>query len=202
MNTPAPRLARYLVRLMALVTAAGVIVSTSDRAAWACTCADQPPATLARLADVVFTGTVSSLAPVEPEVEGPDVVVESVAASFRVEQVFKGDVDPETTVTTFKRSASCGYPFAESRRYTVFADAEGGSLRTGLCSGTTRERIEADEYRLPEPDVISTPLAAAEPAAPGPSEEGRGWAILMIVLAGLFAATLVAVPIVLLVRRR
>jgi hypothetical protein len=103
---------------------------------YACSCATYPE--LAIELDersVVFAGDVSSIDTVS---RGDGLVssADPVFVTFEVSKVWKGSLEKETVVRTVRDEASCGYTFALGNSYLVFADEDGGVIRTGLCSGT------------------------------------------------------------------
>ena len=105
--------------------------------AHACKCiAPPPPLAALGSADAVFGGQVirrgdplagqkgvSSLSPVD--------------YTFRVEDVWKGDIGDTVVVRTARASASCGYPFEMGRVYLVYATRDPSGWRTDLCTRTT-----------------------------------------------------------------
>lgn len=101
----------------------------------------------ARSAAVVFTGVVRTVSS-----GGPFGVMctpeSSVAVTFDVETVYKGDVPPTVSVLTTGGN-SCGYTFVRDRRYTVFPLSIGGRLDAGICRGHVEGTIAAADYGLP-----------------------------------------------------
>ncbi len=53
---------------------------------------------------------------------------------FRVEQVYKGDVDSRAEVVTSADGASCGLELGVGERIGLLLMREGGEWRSGLCS--------------------------------------------------------------------
>ena len=101
--------------LLSLVTAAE---------AYACSCA---PVDLERdlpRADGAIIGTV-----LERSVRGT-----TATYLFRVEQVYKGDVDPRAEVVTSADGASCGLEVGVGERVGLLLTRQGGEWRSGLCS--------------------------------------------------------------------
>ena len=100
----------------------------------------------ARLATLVFTGTVSRV-----EVHSAPGVfssIDPVEVVFDVETVYKGSTARTTTVFTNAGGASCGYDFMTGRRYTVFPWLLDGDLRAGLCTGNVEGAIDPQSYLL------------------------------------------------------
>lgn len=92
--------------------------------ALACTCA---PVDLQRdlpNADGAIIGTV-----LERRESGDDVTY-----LFRVEQVYKGDIDGRIEVVTNAQSATCGLDLAIGARAGLLLERQSGEWRSGLCS--------------------------------------------------------------------
>ena len=53
---------------------------------------------------------------------------------FRVEQVYKGDLDGRAEIVTPADGASCGLELAVGERAGLLLTREGGEWRSGLCS--------------------------------------------------------------------
>jgi hypothetical protein len=103
---------------------------------FACSCAGPPTVeeSLERSA-AIFAGEVTKL--VGPK---PRLVMSSadpVQVTLEVTEVWKGELAGMTELTTAVSSSSCGYDqFAVGSEFLVFASAESGQLRTGMCDGT------------------------------------------------------------------
>ncbi len=92
--------------------------------AYACTCR---PVDLERdlpAADGAMIGTVLERRSTEA----------SVVLLFRVEQVYKGDIDNRVEVETSRDGASCGLEVGVGERIGLLLDREGELWRSGLCS--------------------------------------------------------------------
>lgn len=118
----------------ALVLAVVLVVAGRAPGAWACSCA--PPGSVNSFdrADVVFTGDVVS----KHDPAKPGEVVSSgrmIRWTFDVRSVQKGKTADPQVVESAADGASCGYSFTVGRRYKVYADRDGGALRTNLCAG-------------------------------------------------------------------
>jgi hypothetical protein len=83
----------------------------------------------------VFAGEVTSIDTVGRS-DSFASSADPVLVTFDVSKVWKGSIKKETVVRTVRDSASCGYEFSLGQSYLVFADKEGGIIRTGLCTGT------------------------------------------------------------------
>lgn len=112
---------------------ATLVLLALPAAAEACTCVGpRDPKAAASNASVVFAGRVASSRIVKGRF-GPDRVI-----TFAVERVWKGERQPQLTVSTAADEGMCGYPFEEGRTYLVFAARdERGRLGTSLCSGSS-----------------------------------------------------------------
>jgi hypothetical protein len=73
----------------------------------------------------------------------------SVSVKLSVEQVWKGEVAKEVTLTTGSGGGDCGYPFKVGESYLVYANAsEGGLLSTGICSRTNKLSASAQDVKI------------------------------------------------------
>ena len=110
---------------MTLVALGGLAAAlTTAVAALACTCA---PVDLERdlpRADGAFVGTVLERRSTEA----------SVLLLFRVEQVYKGDVNDRVEVETQRDGASCGLELGVGERVGLLLERDGELWRAGLCS--------------------------------------------------------------------
>jgi hypothetical protein len=115
-----------------LVTAllAGVVVLGGATAAHACSCRLDPESVAH--ADLAFIGHTT---------QSPDVLPGGVDSryTFSIDQVIHGAGIGRVDVVSANQDSACGVIFIARRRYVVVADRGlDGTLRTGLCSGTTR----------------------------------------------------------------
>jgi hypothetical protein len=117
-----------------LMFAALLVLPTAP--AWACSCASSTVAESVDRADVVLLGRLSRS-------DGPSKVGllpssdDPVEYTFAVEEVYKGRAAATTHVVSPASSASCGLEgLLPGREYVVFAQAQGGELRAGLCGGS------------------------------------------------------------------
>ena len=53
---------------------------------------------------------------------------------FRVEQVYKGDIENRVEVETARDGAGCGLELAVGQRVGLLLERDGGLWRSGLCS--------------------------------------------------------------------
>lgn len=173
---------------MVAVAVAG-LVALPPSPACACSCKSLTEQEAFDAAGAVFVGTVTDV-----DIPGIGPIIGSadrVNVSFVVSKVYKADVPADVVVRTVRDGASCGYPFAVGSRYVVFATADDGVWRTGLCSGT----------QLLPPAV--EPTGFADGYSPGPAagnlDRRPPWPIVAGV-AGLLVATAAAVLVW--VRRR
>ena len=106
---------------VALVSLVSIVFSAD---ASACSCA---PVDLERdlpLADGAMIGTV-----LERQVSG-----DTATYLFRVEQVYRGDVESRAEVVTPASGASCGLELAVGDRVGLLLERDGDVWRSGLCS--------------------------------------------------------------------
>lgn len=128
------------IRAGALALAVGpALGAIAVPSATACSCVAITSAQAFASADVVFTGIAISRTPTPPEPVFP--TPDPVLWAFEVESVAKGVVGDTVRVEAALGSASCGFEFRVGTRYSVFAIRHEGRLTTGLCSGTTTNRI-------------------------------------------------------------
>lgn len=113
----------------------------------ACTCPAHTPEEDARSAAAVFTGVVRSVSSGLPF--GVQCSPESsVAVTFDVETVYKGDVASSVSVIS-TGGQTCGYTFVRDKRYTVLALSINGRLDAGICRRHVEGPIVAADYGLP-----------------------------------------------------
>jgi hypothetical protein len=115
-----------------LLGLAAVLLATLAADAAACSCA---PVQLERdlpRADGAFIGTLLERR------EPPPAAIQSsgdpVTLLFRVEQVYKGDIEGRVEVVTARDGASCGLATRVGERVGLLLDREGATWRSGLCS--------------------------------------------------------------------
>jgi hypothetical protein len=109
---------------MRTLVALAVLWLAAAAEAYACTCA---PVDLERdlpQADGAIIGTV-----LERHTTGASVLL-----LFRVEQVYKGDIDNRIEVVTARDGASCGIELGVGERTGLLLERDGGLWRAGLCS--------------------------------------------------------------------
>ncbi|HET7482785.1 MAG TPA: hypothetical protein VFK89_07985, partial [Actinomycetota bacterium] len=102
-----------LRRAIVVVALVGALVPVGAVPAWGCSCVPRTSdARAAERAAAVFTGVVSS---------GDQLTDQTVAWSFAVDSVYKGEVHEEQEIVTSQQSSACGFSFDEGRRYLIFA---------------------------------------------------------------------------------
>ena len=121
-----------------------VLALAAAAEAYACSCR---PVDLVRdlpTTDGAMIGTV-----LERTVSG-----ETATYLFRVEQVYKGDVDSRAEVVTPASGAACGLEAGVGERLGLLLDREGSEWRSGLCSQVDPADFlaltEVDDNTLPE----------------------------------------------------
>ncbi|WP_251035973.1 hypothetical protein [Paenibacillus sp. ISL-20] len=119
----------------------------------------------------VFAGKVTKL--IGPK---PKLVMSSadpVHVMLEVTEVWKGGLAGMTELTTAMSSASCGYDqFAVGSEFLVFASAESGELRTGMCDGT--KLLSTAGKELTELGDGYPPEDASAPGESGPDTLAEG----------------------------
>jgi hypothetical protein len=124
---------RRVVPFILLTFAVSLLVSSSVRVVYACSCASLSPSQQFQMADAVFVGTVTNInAPSGPQANSAGL--EQV--TFDVSAGRKGSLGQTIVVSTSMSQGTCGYPFQVGRQYTVYTQSVGGQLETGLCAGT------------------------------------------------------------------
>ncbi len=121
------KLNRIFKLTVVLVFFVALFFQISHKVAYACTCLrPAPPLEAKEKADAVFSGTVISQERSEFEVK----------VNFRVQRIWKGEIDDTVTITTARSSAACGVNFRVREKYLVYAFSDQNELRTNLCSRT------------------------------------------------------------------
>jgi len=119
-----------LNRLLAtlLLVCCGVVATGAAASAAACPEKTPPVNQQTKRADAVFTGTI-----VERSEPGNDVTY-----TVAVDEIFKGNVGEQATVSTPARLKDCGLPaLGTGDEYVIFATADGEQFTTTSDSGTT-----------------------------------------------------------------
>lgn len=166
-----PKMTRkHFVLIVALVV--GLWLPMSATPAAGCTCEMKTSVQHAARADVVFTGRLQEIdAGVRGLVRSS---MDPVTYRFEVERVLKGEVRQSASVVSAADGASCGLEGMNlGARYTVFAQIDAASLRSGLCGGT--------HPGDPDPAVAVMSGLMLPPVTGAPA----GWAFLVTALAAL-----------------
>lgn len=122
------------------------ILLLQPRSAHACSCAFGPAKTeIERLRENLtseYVGAVFVGAVQQARLENPDAEsfssIDPVFVTFSVDQVFKGKVAHQFTLTTARFESSCGFDFREGATYLVFVRETSileGQWNSGLCDG-------------------------------------------------------------------
>jgi hypothetical protein len=125
-----------------------VSLFASERAALACSCAmSGPPCQATWRSDVVFAGTVISMAPIEDVSAG--FRHQSMQVAFNVEQGFLNAPAGRIEVVTGMGGGDCGYRFKVGVKYLVYANKTEASSRltTGICNRTRPFAEAQDDLR-------------------------------------------------------
>ena len=178
----------HLARGLALaLVVSALVVLRSPSPAYACSCVGierqlADPASI----EAAFVGTVID-AP-EPFNQGSSARL--VTWTFRVEDVYRGELPATVQVKAAVSGVSCGFEgIAVGSRIGVLLRRDDGDWHSGLCSSGAPEKFA----------VLGAPFAPTADAAvdPSSSSSSRGtWFI------GLGAAVVAAVAVGALVRRR
>jgi hypothetical protein len=162
----------HSTRLLIIALTASLALAINATPAAACTCEMQTSVRHAARADVVFTGRLLEID------EGVRGVVRStmdpVTYRFEVARVYKGAVPQNASVVSPADGASCGLEGMNvGARYTVFAQADAGSLRSGLCGGT--HAGDPDPAVAVMSGLVLPPVAGAPP----------GWVFVLAAVTGV-----------------
>ena len=121
-----------------------VLALTAAAEAYACSCRLVDLERDLPTADGAMIGTV-----LERTVSG-----ETATFLFRVEQVYKGDVESRAEVVTPANGAACGLEAGVGERLGLLLDREGSEWRSGLCSQVDPADFlaltEVEDNTLPE----------------------------------------------------
>lgn len=119
-------------RVSATGTLAVLLMAAGAPAAMACSCADLSTAEAGKLADLVASGTVTTVQRGPGSSSG-----ERVFYTLAVDKSFKGEAWQTTTVTSAASGASCGVQgIDEGDDIVLFASESPGGWTTTLCDGT------------------------------------------------------------------
>ena len=175
-----PVLRRLIVSLLSPFVAAAAIAVTAASLtagpALACSCVEAGQHGSVPADFDVFTGTVTQID--DPEGGGGAVSrARPLLVHFAVETVYQGRVAQPQTVSTAASDASCGYPFAVGRRYTVFTQrtVSGGIPVVSLCGGAVAGSIDPATYGLGGGSTVPPPPTGA-------GSGSRPWAVAAIVV--------------------
>ena len=133
---------RLVVRAVAGLSLALVLLAVPLERVAACSCADMPLAEAVSAADAAFVGTLVEVgtepAPLPAEdakgVGRPDVLGEPVVYAWQVERSRDADTPATLNVAAAQDDgANCGMTFTADQRWLVVATLEGGMLTTNGC---------------------------------------------------------------------
>ena len=179
MTPPGARPLRSLRLAFVLSMVAGVLVVGTP--ARACSCAEVDLSVRLPEADGAFVGTFVGRDPLDEQ---------TVAITFSVERVVKGDFGPSAIVRTSAFGASCGIELLDGPRTGLLLDrAADGVWESGLCQQVAPGALLA--------------MGGDRPPDPGVSPVSAGWSTAFKgIVGGLVAVTVVLLVIVWVVRRR
>lgn len=108
----------------------------SPTKSYACSCVppDSVQEELAKSSDV-FSGKVIEMKD-KNKLKLTQSSADLIEVKIEVNEIWKGNNQPELLVYTERDSASCGFEFALNQEYLVYANEDGGQLRVSLCSRT------------------------------------------------------------------
>jgi len=147
-------------RVAGVLVVALLVLAADARCAWACSCAS-PSATPIEARDggaAVFAGRVTDVNTPDPN---SYTLFRSMAVTFAVSHVWKGNVGSSIVIGTSRDGASCGYTFDIGQEYLIYAFEYEGQLVTGICE---RTRLLADaQTDLAVLGAAQVPVAAPTP---------------------------------------
>ena len=159
---------KWMSALLLLLTA-----SVGIQLAQACSCVTPfLPQAAFEASYAVFLGEV-----IKTRRDGQDINQGNLFATFRVRQIWKGDLEAEEVVMTGPNSAACGVGFQKGKRYLVYASQRDGHLYTHLCSRTMRA-----DGAYTDIDALGPPIRLLEE----PSRGGCGGLTNIAALQGMF----------------
>src|SRR5678816_2560454 len=113
---------------------------TTEARLIACSCiGSQPTCQATWQAHAVFVGQVVGITDVQPATrpDSPAALFDRRRVSFKVSEVFRGDVGASVIIRTGLGGGDCGYAFEVGSSYLVYAhQVPTGELTTGICSRT------------------------------------------------------------------
>ena len=148
-NPKSSDLGSMVARVSLIVLLIGVWILVHPEPSYACLCIDPGPTPAEGFSrsTSVFRGQVVSVIefdPGEPFWGGTKIIStqDPTTVEFLVETVWKGPLYQTRYLTTFRDSASCGFPFVEGVTYVVYS-ADG--LSTYMCDRTRRLSEATDD---------------------------------------------------------
>lgn len=140
-----------------------LIGTPNDLAACSCGRGTGPPCEEVWLSDVIFDGTVRSVADVGPDADGRPF--SSLRVMVEVHRGFVNATAGPLDLITPAHGGSCGFGFLEGRRYLVYASkTPAGTLSVTRCSRTRPIEKAADDLQY---------LTALPASGPGGRVFGR-----------------------------
>ena len=151
----------------------------------ACTCPVRSDPENRQSADVIFAGTVASIADPNP---GPSISGgDPIMYTFAVERSAKGVVGATQEVVSARSGATCGCQFAMGKRYVVYATLDGGVFRAGLCGGSRALTANEPPFALRRVAAYGTRAGHVDRVIGNVRRGERpGLAAFRILLAGVF----------------
>ena len=139
-------------KLLSYLVIGSVSLLATTRPSLACSCLPTTPETAKQQANVVFTGRVIRQQTANNERDRlPEA---NIVWTFLVDDVEKGRAPRRLRVESPQSSAACGFNFQLGGRYRVYAQRDGKTLRTSLCSGNEQLQT-AGNPRSTLPTTIS-----------------------------------------------
>ena len=140
-----------------------------------------PPSVDPSAATLVFKGRATTQ-PRRVEVDGWDLGPTGLSSDFEVEQVWKGNPGPVTSILTGLTGGACGLSFQKGKSYLVLADGMGNSWVATTCNAVLRTDEETKALadlgppRTEYVRVSDPPRTGGGPVQRGSTESWR-WAV-------------------------
>ncbi len=131
------RLSKQWKFIVAVSLIAIITLFVNEETIYACSCEfDYTPAAQFEYHDAVFRGEVISKSGRHAQCDPSRAFFRESVVEFKVDTVWKGEINETTYVTTNYHEETCGYPFKIGEKYIVYAYERDGELSVSLCSRT------------------------------------------------------------------
>jgi hypothetical protein len=173
------------VFVLAAVSVIGLMILPAT--SHACSCAESPsPQLELQQKTAVFSGKVIA-------VNKPFKLLnwssaDPVQVTFKVDQVWKGDVGKKVTVQTAMSGPSCGFNFQKKQEYLVYAHSDLAHLEVSLCSRTQTLQTSGKDI-----EALGTPLKSPNEKISGNDSISNKSVMYYILVVGLLVAIILLI---------